>query len=127
MPLTTPSAPRWFSIYELKTVLLYAAVAPTSTGQPGLVAPVSTFKEKMKCFCVVPSGVMVASKKSDRDARSTTGVPVMPRGTILLPGDADGTGVPTLRCQIMLPLTALSAYTLFDSVTAMTIAPFGPP
>lgn len=65
---------------------LYDAAASTSTGQPALVAPLSTFNEKMKCFCVVPSGVITASKKSDRDARSTTGVPVIPRGLILLQG-----------------------------------------
>ena len=32
-----------------------------------------------------------------------------------------GTGAPTFRCQMMVPSTASSAYTLFDSVTAMII------
>ena len=45
MPLTSPSAARWFWINEVKVVPLYLAVAFTSTGQPGLVAPVSTFNE----------------------------------------------------------------------------------
>ena len=55
---------------------LYVAVASTSTGQPGLMSPVSTFRERMRCFLVVPpSGVIIALKKSARDARSTIGRP----------------------------------------------------
>ena len=54
----------------------------TSTGQPGLMSPVSTFRERMRCFLVVPpSGVIIALKKSARDARSTIGVPMIPMGS----------------------------------------------
>jgi hypothetical protein len=74
----------------------------TSTGHPGLVAPVSTFKEKIRLL----GPLITASKKSERDARSTTGVPVIPTGLILPRLDC---GVPTFRCQIMAPVAALSA------------------
>ena len=69
----------------------------------------STFKEKIKCLIVEPA--IIASKNNDRDARSTTGVPVMPSGLILPHGRPEVTGVPTLRCQMTLPVLALSAYT----------------
>ena len=69
----------------MKFMPLYEAVASTSTGQPGLMSPVSTLSEKMRCFLVAPpSGVIIASKKSAREARSTTGVPVMPMGSNLV-------------------------------------------
>ena len=114
----------------MKSTPLYEAVASTSMGQPGLMSPVSTLREKSRCFLVSPpSGVIIASKKSAREARSTMGVPVMPMGSnfVHMRSSAD-TGSPTFRCQIMLPSTASSAYTLFDSVTAMIFAVLpGPP
>jgi hypothetical protein len=78
---------------------------------------------------VPPSGMVIASKKSAREARSTIGVPRMPmRSNRLQLRWSPGTGGPTFRCQIMLPSTASGAYTLFDWVTAMIIAlPLGPP
>ena len=88
------------------------------------MAPVSTFSEKTKCFFVGPS--IIALKNSDREARSTTGVPIMPNGLIGNPHRPDVTGGPTFVCQIMLPSVASSAYTLFDAVTAMIIGPCGP-
>ena len=81
-------------------------VAFRSTRQ--LVAPVSTFSEKIKCFLGLPP--INASKKSDRDARSTTGVPMIPTGLMLPHGRPEGTAG---RCQCatkyMLPVSALSA------------------
>ena len=56
------------------------------------------------------------------------GVPVMPMGSNLvqLRSIAD-TGEPTFRSQITLPSATSSAYTLFDSVTAMIVGlPPGP-
>src|SRR5215470_17309937 len=101
------------------------AVEFRSTGQPAVVAPVSTFNEKMKCFVGEP--LIKASKNNRREARSTTGVPVMPVGK-KPPHGVFGTGGPiSVRDQITVPVVALSAYTLFDSVTAITIGPFGPP
>src|ERR1043165_2570441 len=96
-----------------------------STGQPGFVAPVSTFNEKTKCFLVAPP--IIASMKSDREARSIAGVPLIPSGLILPHGNPDVTAGPRLRCQMILPSLAFRAYTLLDSVAAMTIGPFGPP
>src|SRR4029453_3419739 len=93
----------------------------TSTGQPERVAPVSTFKEKIKCLIVTP--LIIASKNNDRNPRSTTGVPVMPSGLMLPQGRPEVTGAPTERCQITLPVLALSAYTRFVSVAPMIIAP----
>ena len=92
---------------EVKAIPLYLAVAFTFTGQPGLVAPVSTFNEKMKCLFVGPS--IMASKNNDLEGRWTTGVPVMPSGLILPHGRPEVTGGPTLRCQITVPVTASSA------------------
>jgi len=43
MLLTMASAPRSFWVTDVKTVLPDLAVAFTSTGQPLLVVPVSTF------------------------------------------------------------------------------------
>src|SRR5215472_5401004 len=71
---------------------LNIATSPTSTGQPGLMSPVSALSEKMRCFLVIPpSGVIMALKKSAREARSTMGVPVIPNGLIL-----------PLACEIVL-------------------------
>lgn len=56
-----------------------------STGQPRFVAPVSTFNEKTKCFLVAPS--IIASMKSDREARSMACVPLMPSGLMLPHGN----------------------------------------
>ena len=65
-----PSAGRCCWISGVKLIPLYEAVASTSTGQPGLISPVSTLREKMRCFLVVPpSGVIIASKKSAREAK----------------------------------------------------------
>ena len=79
-------------------VMPWYVTVPTSTGQPGFMLPVSTSSDKMRCFLVVPpSGVIIASKKSAREARSMTGVPVIPMGSNL-GGQArspDGTGGPT--------------------------------
>jgi hypothetical protein len=73
----------------------------------------------------------MALKNSAREARSTTGVPVMPMELFHDGGvharSGWGTGAPKLRCQTMVPFTVSSAYTLFDSVTAMTMGPLGPP
>src|SRR5262245_8150643 len=70
----------------------------------------------MKCFLVVPlSGVIIALKKSAREARSITGVPVIPKGSILplhIRSPAD-TGSPTLRFQIMLPSRASEANNVY--------------
>src|SRR5215470_6249436 len=113
-----------------KFMPLYVAVASTSTGQPGLMLPVSTFRERMRCFLVVPpSGVIIASKKSAREPRSTMG------------GAGDAYRIKLgayeivcryrlahISCQITVPLPGSSAYTLFDSVATMIIAlPLGPP
>ena len=38
-----------------------------------------------------------------------------------------GTGGPTFRCQIMVPFTGSSAYTLLELVAIMIIGPLGPP
>src|SRR5882724_10077607 len=45
IPFTRASAPRSSCTSELKIIPLYIAVAFTSTGQPGFVAPVSTSNE----------------------------------------------------------------------------------
>src|SRR6266850_3591874 len=121
MPFTIASAPRSFCTLEVNP----GTDEFRSTGQPGFVTPVSTFNEKTKCFLVAPS--IIASMKSDLEARSTAGVPLMPSGLMLPQGNPDVTAGPRLRCQMMLPLLASSAYTLLDSVTATTIGPFGPP
>ena len=54
----------------------------------------STFNEKIKCLIVTPA--IIASKNKDRDARSTTGVPVMPSGLMLPQGRPEVTGAPTV-------------------------------
>src|SRR5438067_673732 len=83
-------------------------VAFTSTGQPALVAPVSTLREKIMCLGVPLT--TSASKKSAREVRSTAGVFVMPTGLMLPQGRLlDGTAVPTFRDQIMAPVVASSA------------------
>ena len=89
-------------------------MAFTSTGQPGLVAPVSTFKEKMKCFLGAPS--INASKKSDRDARSTTGVPMMPTGLMFPHGRPEVTGG---------PMSALPNHRAGNGVERINIIRFG--
>ena len=109
-----PSAGRCCWIAALKVLPLYVAVAATSTGQPGLMSPVSMLREMMRCFMVSPpSGVVIASKNSAREGRSTIGVPMMPMGSNLVhsrsPAD---TGGPTLRSQITVPSTASSAHTI---------------
>src|ERR1043166_2184936 len=91
------------------------------TGQRALIAPVSKFREKIWC----PTPLTSASRKRVCEARSATGVAVMPTGLMLPHGRPDVIGAPTFRCQITAPVVALSAYTLFDSVTAITIDPFG--
>src|SRR5262249_10858828 len=71
-------------------------------GPAGIEVAAATFRERMRCFLVVPpSGVIIASKKSAREPRSTMGVPVMPTGSSLVQmrSSAD-TGSPTFRCQI---------------------------
>src|ERR1700730_16875801 len=99
-----PSAPRSFCTDELKVMFPDTAAAFTCTGQFVLMLLVSTFREKMRCSLVVPpSGVVMASKKSERDVRSTMGVPVMPSGSMSPHGRLDkGTGAPTFRCQMIL-------------------------
>lgn len=111
VPFKMPSAPRSFCVLEMNVVLPDFAVALTSTGQPALVAPVSTFTEKIMCFTVSPpSGVVIASKNSEREGRSTTGVPEMPRGLMLPQGSLEsGIGTPALSTQMTLPLAASSA------------------
>ena len=54
-----------------------------------------------------------------------TGVAVIPTGVMFPHGRPDDIGVPTFRCQMMAPVVALSAYTLFDSVTTKTTGPIG--
>ena len=82
----------------VKLIPLYEADASTSTGQPGLMSPVSTLRERIRCFLVVPpSGVVIVSRKSAREGRSTIGVPMMPIGSNLgLQRSAAETGGP--RC-----------------------------
>src|SRR5262249_54850510 len=99
-------------------------------GQPEFGAPVSTFREEIRCFLVTPpSGVVIASKNSDREGRSTPVLPVLPAGFEKLAHarSAAITGTPRLRSQRMLPLTASSAYTSSNSVTTMIVGlPPGP-
>src|SRR4029453_8465177 len=66
-----------------------------------------TVQEKIKSFLGVPP--IIASKKSDRETRSTTGVPVIPTGLIFPHGRPEVTGGPTLTCQTTVPVGALSA------------------
>src|SRR5439155_25527792 len=102
----------WFCDNEMTAVLPKRAFASPSTGQPLLMLPVSTFSAKMRCFLVVPLyGVVIASRNSVPDGRSTTGVLVMPSGLMSAHGRlVSGTGAPTFLCQMTLPLAASSAY-----------------
>src|SRR6188768_2423590 len=75
------------------------------TGQPEFVAPVSTLREKNWC----PAPATSAFKKSEREARSTTGVAVMPSGLMLPHGRPDVTAVPRFRCHTIAPVVALRA------------------
>ncbi len=59
---------------------------------------------------VPPSGVVSASKKMVREGKSMTGVPVMPKGSMLPQGMlASGTGVPTFFVHTTAPLAPSSA------------------
>jgi len=54
----------------------------------------SDFKdEKIKCLMVAPA--TIASKNTEQNVRSTTGVPVMPSGLMLPHGRPEVTGAPT--------------------------------
>jgi hypothetical protein len=59
----------------------------------------------MKCFFVTPS--ISASKNSERDTRSTTGVPIVPTGLMLPQGRPEVTAGPmSVRDQITVPVSA---------------------
>src|ERR1700733_9798023 len=102
----TASAPRSPWVSGLNTEVPDIMLEDTTTGQPGLRFPVSTFREKMRFSTVrVVRFVVAALNKSDRDGKSTTGVPEMPKGAMLPHEKAlDGAGGATFVCQTTLPL-----------------------
>src|SRR5437764_8602745 len=80
----------------------------------------------MKCLMGEPA--INALKKSDRDTKSTTGVPMVPAGLMFPEGRPEVTAGPMSgRCQITVPVVALGAEILFDAVTTIIIGPFWPP
>ena len=101
MPLTSASAARCPWTLGVNVVDPLVTVLAMSTGHPTLTEPSSIESAKISYAVVTPpSGVVIAPTNSVRDARSITGVPVTPNGSMFPHGRApSGTGVPTEVCQ----------------------------
>ena len=66
-------------------------------------------------------------RKVDREARSTTGVPMIPVGLKFRTGDGWTGGPISVRDQITGPVVGIERINIIRFGHAMIIGPFGPP
>lgn len=112
-PLAIANAPRWFSTtgswFGGSTTVLDSR------------APLCGFRDTSRCWIDEPFGVVVTAKTWELLA-SATGVPVMPKGSMLPQGSAERrTGVPRCRDHRVRPVVRSRPYIVLFSVAAITM------